>query len=552
MSYYTTDNDMSSATDSYVWMGTTDLRAGQKNFHETIAEWTEATITRMEQEIEELREGMSRLAVDRACTEPHYLQYLRKLIQLEDKAEAEVGHFEWGDVKDDKIVNTVNILRRAVSPNVDDVLGEELRADNVSPDGMASGGMEKVGRKWKGKGKAKEEKLRKWRKDVEERDSSSNGAQRNISAASSRMGGTLVPQSTRCIPVVKKSRIIEANMSLGRESAGTGQALSYVFTTHWQVDFCTRELLPAGQLSPIKKLHTSLITEMTDVPSAPPVDFDNLLSMPVKEEDMEADAAAMQRIVEKSKEWAAWKAERRAAATALAEEEAAEEAEKKKAKEEKVWKKAAIDTELTALIARRAKLEAPSKPKETKPEPRKAALLTSDKFVAPPGWHIEGKYLIEDEEMPHHVLLHPHQVPVLILCQCEPKVADPLVLLIAAHAPDLVIVHTAVHGRLLALAAARGAIGRGGVALPHRLAGTPWASCRLKTLEGGGCGVGVGAICCCFVVVVCVVGEGVSDLTARDDTVKSQEFWARFWCLWDQNLPKGSTRWGWELSHKRQ
>ncbi|KAJ7302433.1 hypothetical protein DFH08DRAFT_826608 [Mycena albidolilacea] len=119
--------------------------------------------------------------------------------------------------------------------------------------------------------------------------------------------------------------------------------------------------------------------------------------MPLKERDMETDAAAIPHTIERSKEQAARKVEQ----MALAEMDAVEDAERKRAdEEEKVQKKAGLNAELAMLIVKRAELEVALKLKEPKPEPCEVALLNSSEFVVPPGWHIEGKYLIEDEEMP--------------------------------------------------------------------------------------------------------------------------------------------------------
>jgi hypothetical protein len=81
-----------------------------------------------------------------------------------------------------------------------------------------------------------------------------------------------------------------------------------------------------------------------------------------------------------------------------------EDAERaKREKEEKERKKAAIEAELQALIAKKAKLEeGSSKPTEPKTEPVEETAAPSgwSDFIAPIGWHLEGKYLVQDDEEP--------------------------------------------------------------------------------------------------------------------------------------------------------
>jgi predicted phage gp36 major capsid-like protein len=66
---------------------------------------------------------------------------------------------------------------------------------------------------------------------------------------------------------------------------------------------------------------------------------------------------------------------------------------------EKEQKKAEIDAELQALIAKKAELEKPTEPK-TEPVEETAASSGWSDFIAPHGWHLEGKYLVQDDEVP--------------------------------------------------------------------------------------------------------------------------------------------------------
>jgi hypothetical protein len=161
-------------------------------------------------EIEEMREGiitrMSLEALERARIEPDFLKYLRDLIELEGEAEAEVTvadtnlrttqddmveatsrcdqiaelrqRFERGNLESMDYVDAVNLLRRAESPDADNVPDERLESGDESEGGEGSEGPEapeEVGEKWKRKGKSKAAP-KKLRMDREEWDDSSGGA----------------------------------------------------------------------------------------------------------------------------------------------------------------------------------------------------------------------------------------------------------------------------------------------------------------------------------------------------------------------------------------
>jgi hypothetical protein len=74
-----------------------------------------------------------------------------------------------------------------------------------------------------------------------------------------------------------------------------------------------------------------------------------------------------------------------------------------KEKEENEQEKATIDTKPQALLAKKAELEQPSKPAEPKLEPVEETVASSvwwGNFVAPIGFHLEGEYLVQDDEEP--------------------------------------------------------------------------------------------------------------------------------------------------------
>jgi hypothetical protein len=65
-------------------------------------------------------------------------------------------------------------------------------------------------------------------------------------------------QSSKCVPQVKASCIVEAMTSLGGESAGMHRAASHVSTHRRQMDSRTSELLP-HEISLFKELRLGLI-----------------------------------------------------------------------------------------------------------------------------------------------------------------------------------------------------------------------------------------------------------------------------------------------------
>jgi hypothetical protein len=131
--------------------------------------------------------------------------------------------------------------------------------------------------------------------------------------------------------------------------------------------------------------------------TVPPVDMSSLIPMAIKEEDREANVAAMDTITARGLEQAARRAERK-------EQVVREDAERvKREKEEKERKKAAIKAELQAFMAKKAELEEglskPTEPKTELVEETAAPSGWSD-FIAPIGWHFKGKYLVQDDEEP--------------------------------------------------------------------------------------------------------------------------------------------------------
>jgi hypothetical protein len=164
-------------------------------------------------EIEEMREGiiagMSLEALERAHIEPDFLKLLRDLIELEGEGDTEVAvadanlrtaqdnmaeatsrrdqiaelrqRFERGNLDSMDYVDAVDLLRRAESPDADNVPDERLESGDESEGGEGSEGPEapeepeEVGEKRKRKGKSKAAP-KKPRMDCEERDGSSKRA----------------------------------------------------------------------------------------------------------------------------------------------------------------------------------------------------------------------------------------------------------------------------------------------------------------------------------------------------------------------------------------
>jgi hypothetical protein len=62
------------------------------------------------------------------------------------------------------------------------------------------------------------------------------------------------------------------------------------------------------------------------------------------------------------------------------------------------WQKAAIETELQALMAKKAELNAPVEPKTEPVEEAAVSATFLYNFVAPAGFHLEGRYLVIDED----------------------------------------------------------------------------------------------------------------------------------------------------------
>lgn len=116
-----------------------------------------------------------------------------------------------------------------------------------------------------------------------------------------------------------------------------------------------------------------------------------------KDENEDPSFAEVQKRLRERKE------AKRAARRVEYEWQLAEEAAKNKAEEEEnARKKAAINAELEALLAKKAELEELSNPMEPKPEPVKETVSSSGwgSFVVPIGWHIKGEYLVQDNKEP--------------------------------------------------------------------------------------------------------------------------------------------------------
>jgi hypothetical protein len=100
-------------------------------------------------------------------------------------------------------------------------------------------------------------------------------------------------------------------------------------------------------------LRTGIVLLSSDVPMVPPVDKSSLIQMTIKQEHEEANTATLGEITDRGLERAVRKAERRERIV----REEAEEVERNRL--EKEQKKAAIDAELQALMAKKAELNAP-------------------------------------------------------------------------------------------------------------------------------------------------------------------------------------------------
>jgi hypothetical protein len=156
----------------------------------------------IEERMERIFAGILREVVERATNDPEYLCYLHDLIELEGEVETKVAvadanlhtmqddmleattrrdqttelHqcFERGDVQPTHFVDAVDLLRRAVSPDADNMPDEKLDSGDESDDGEGTEEPEEVGKKQKSKAKAKAS-LKKARKEHEEWDGSSDG-----------------------------------------------------------------------------------------------------------------------------------------------------------------------------------------------------------------------------------------------------------------------------------------------------------------------------------------------------------------------------------------
>jgi hypothetical protein len=113
--------------------------------------------------------------------------------------------------------------------------------------------------------------------------------------------------------------------------------------------------------------------------------------MTIKEEHEEVNHAALAELQKRRLERVARKLERK-------EQIMREEAEKKEKKRlETERQKATIDAELQALMAKKAELDAPTEPKEEPVEEMAVSAEFLADFPCPPGFHMEGQYLVVDE-----------------------------------------------------------------------------------------------------------------------------------------------------------
>ncbi|KAJ7349969.1 hypothetical protein DFH08DRAFT_807292 [Mycena albidolilacea] len=235
---------------------------------DSLNEW----ITRLQDEIKEHMEsifaGMLQEVVEQANNDPEYLRYLRDLIELEGEVDVEVAvadtnlctvqddmleatarrdqiaelhqRFEQGDIQPMHYVDSVNLLRRQVSPDVDDVPDKKLDSGDESEGGEEAEEPEEVGKKQKSKGKAKVVP-KKAKKEHEEQD-----------------GSYLRPQSATHLPQVKGPRIAEAMAELGQEDAVVHRPVSKVSSRCRQVDSCSSEMM-LGEISYLEEMRLSLV-----------------------------------------------------------------------------------------------------------------------------------------------------------------------------------------------------------------------------------------------------------------------------------------------------
>ncbi|KAJ7319055.1 hypothetical protein DFH08DRAFT_819489 [Mycena albidolilacea] len=234
---------------------------------ESLMDTTEERAEHLMSEIEEMREGiivgMLLEALERACVEPDFLKFLRDLIELEGEAEAE--RFERGNLKSMDYVDAVDLLRRAESPDDDDVPDEKLESGDESEGGEESEGPEapeepeEVGEKRKRKGKSKAAP-KKPQMDREERDDSSGACNRckeRLLPCIVLKGKTacdachqvhtkcsLQLQSKTRLPQKKASRVAQAFAQLGLVGAVVYWPASQVSSRRRQIDSRTGEIIP--------------------------------------------------------------------------------------------------------------------------------------------------------------------------------------------------------------------------------------------------------------------------------------------------------------------
>jgi hypothetical protein len=183
------------------------------NSRESSVDSIQERAARLMSEIQDMQQGiiagLSLEAVECVRIKPDFLQHLRDLIELEGEAEAEIAvadanlrtaqddmveatnhrdqivelhqRFKQGDLHAMDYVDAVDLLRRAVSPDVDDVPDERLDSGDESEGGEGSEEPEtaeeiRKKRKRKGKAKAVPKKAKVDREEEhEERDGSPEG-----------------------------------------------------------------------------------------------------------------------------------------------------------------------------------------------------------------------------------------------------------------------------------------------------------------------------------------------------------------------------------------
>ncbi|KAJ7334226.1 hypothetical protein DFH08DRAFT_814250 [Mycena albidolilacea] len=421
---------------------------------EEIEELRQRIIRGMSLEAVEQLEGEAEVEVAVADTNLHTAQDdMVEVTNHRDQIVELCQRFEQGNLQLMEYVNAVDLLRCAVSPDAEDVPDEKLDSGDEGGGGEASEETAEVGEKRKGKGKAKA-LLKKARMDREEESEERDDSLRACDKCTSRRMPCVVlpgktacdgchklhvkcslrPQSTKCLPQKKVSRVTEALAELGWRGAIEHRPESQVSSHRRQIDSRTGEII-LDEVSPFEEMWRGLVNTQRRlreleqreeererkrkqrrenwaagnqperdgepqvakgsseragvalldpvVPVVSPVDDTSLIQMTIKVEHEEANDAAMAEIKKRREERAARKVERK-------EQIAREEVE------EKERKRAAIDAKLQALMAKKAELDSPQKPK-LEPVEETIESSSSEVFQVLTGFHIEGNYLVVDD-----------------------------------------------------------------------------------------------------------------------------------------------------------